>query len=110
MLLTKAETEKRSLTEDEAKQFDTLNTEITRYEALSDEERSQVKTQPTSETLSNDELRHYLLTGETRALSTGVPLDGGYMFWMHRYSSSADYDVNFFSLIGKNNFFIIISH
>ncbi|OTA15630.1 phage capsid protein [Xenorhabdus beddingii] len=85
-LLTKAETAKRSLTEDEAKQFDelrsqsdALNTEIARYEALSDEERSQAgKTQPTSDTLSNDELRHYLLTGETRALSTGVPSDGGY--------------------------------
>ncbi|CDH22558.1 phage major capsid protein [Xenorhabdus bovienii] len=85
-LLTKAEDEKRSLTADEAKQFDelrsqsdALNAEITRYEALSDEERNQVsKPQPTRENLSNDELRHYILTGETRALSTGVPSEGGY--------------------------------
>ncbi len=47
-LLTQAETEKRSLTKDEAKQFDelhsqsdALNTEIARYESLADEERSQ---------------------------------------------------------------------
>ncbi|CDG18782.1 phage major capsid protein [Xenorhabdus doucetiae] len=84
-LLTKAETEKRSLTEDEAKQFDelrnqfdTLNAEIARYESIANEERHQAKTQPTSEKLSNDELRHYIVTGETRALSTGVPSEGGY--------------------------------
>ncbi|KLU15852.1 hypothetical protein AFK69_06395 [Xenorhabdus sp. GDc328] len=45
-LLIKAEDEKRSLSTDEAKQF--------------------------------DELRSYILTGETRSLSTGVPADGGY--------------------------------
>ncbi|CDH18336.1 putative capsid protein of prophage CP-933C (major head protein) [Xenorhabdus bovienii str. kraussei Quebec] len=84
-LLTKAETEKRSLTEDEEKQFDelrsqsdALNTEITRYESLADEERSQARNQPASEKLSNDELRHYVLTGEARSLSTGVPSEGGY--------------------------------
>ncbi|MDE9446108.1 phage major capsid protein [Xenorhabdus bovienii] len=85
-LLTKAGDEKCSLTNDEAKQFDelrsqsdSLNAEIARYEALSDEERSQAgKTQPTSKNLSNDELRHYILTGETRTLSTGVPSEGGY--------------------------------
>ncbi|MDC9621526.1 phage major capsid protein [Xenorhabdus sp. XENO-7] len=85
-LLTKSEDEKRSLTADEAKQFDelrsqsdALNAEIARYEVLSDEERNQVsKPQPTRENLSNDELRHYILTGETRALSTGVPSEGGY--------------------------------
>ncbi|WP_319924673.1 hypothetical protein [Xenorhabdus littoralis] len=67
-LLTKAEDEKHSLNTDEAKQFDelrsesdTLNAEIARYEALADEERSQVKAQPTSKKLSNDELRHYVL-------------------------------------------------
>ncbi len=49
-LLTKAEDEKRSLNADEAKQFDelrnqsdALNSEIARYEALSDEERNQAK-------------------------------------------------------------------
>ncbi|MDE9556664.1 phage major capsid protein [Xenorhabdus bovienii] len=85
-LLTKAEDEKRSLNADEAKQFDelrnqsdALNAEIARYEALSDEERSQAsKPQPTNKNLSNDELRHYVLTGETRSLSTGVPSEGGY--------------------------------
>ncbi len=84
-LLTKVENEKRSLNADEAKQFDelrnqsdALNTEIARYEALSDEERNQAKNQPTSDKLSNDELRNYILTGETRSLSTGVPADGGY--------------------------------
>ncbi|CDM88379.1 phage major capsid protein [Xenorhabdus bovienii] len=85
-LLTKAEDEKRSLTADEAKQFDelrsqsdALNAEIARYEVLSDEERNQAsKPQPPRENLSNDELRHYILTGETRTLSTGVPSEGGY--------------------------------
>ncbi|MBD2798149.1 phage major capsid protein [Xenorhabdus sp. 18] len=84
-LLTKAEGEKRSLTEEEAKQFDelrsqsdSLNAEISRYESITNEERHQAKTQPTSEKLSNDELRHYIVTGETRTLSTGVPSEGGY--------------------------------
>ncbi|MDM3764098.1 phage major capsid protein [Proteus mirabilis] len=85
-LLTKAETEKRSLTEDEAKNFDelrsqseSLNTEIARYEAIAEEERSQTgKHVLGDKTVSNDELRHYILTGETRTLSTGVPADGGY--------------------------------
>ncbi|MDC9582707.1 phage major capsid protein [Xenorhabdus sp. PR6a] len=84
-LLTKAEDEKRSFNTDEAKQFDelrsqsdSLNTEIARYESLADEERSQAKKQPTSKKLNNDELRHYVLTGEARSLSTGIPSDGGY--------------------------------
>ncbi|MBI6302138.1 phage major capsid protein [Proteus mirabilis] len=85
-LLTKAETEKRSLTEDEAKSFDelrhqseSLNIEIARYEVMAEEERSQTGKHVLGDnTVSNDELRHYVLTGETRALSTGVPADGGY--------------------------------
>lgn len=85
-LLTKAENEKRSLTDDEAKSFDelrhqseSLNTEIARYEAMAEEERSQAGKQVLGDkAISNDELRHYILTGETRALSTGVPADGGY--------------------------------
>lgn len=85
-LLTKAETEKRSLTDDEAKSFDelrhqseSLNTEIARYEAMAEEERSQTGKHVLGDnTVSNDELRHYVLTGETRTLSTGVPADGGY--------------------------------
>lgn len=28
--------------------------------------------------VSNDELRTYILTGEARSLSTGIPEDGGY--------------------------------
>ncbi|WP_445374556.1 hypothetical protein ACSLVK_21735 [Photorhabdus tasmaniensis] len=47
-LLTKAEDEKRSLSDNEAKQFDelrsqseSLNAEMARYEAIADEERSQ---------------------------------------------------------------------
>ncbi|EOI1480845.1 phage major capsid protein [Proteus mirabilis] len=85
-LLTKAETEKRSLTEDEAKSFDelrhqseSLNIEIARYEVMAEEERSQTGKQVLGDkAISNDELRHYILTSETRALSTGVPADGGY--------------------------------
>lgn len=85
-LLTKAETEKRSLTEDEAKSFDelrhqseSLNIEIARYEVMAEEERSQTGKQVLGDkAISNDKLRHYILTGETRALSTGVPADGGY--------------------------------
>lgn len=85
-LLTKAETEKRSLTDDEAKSFDelrhqseSLNTEIARYEAMAEEERSQTGKHVLGDnTVSNDELRHYVLTGETRTLSTGVLADGGY--------------------------------
>ena len=85
-LLNKAETESRSLTTDEAKSFDelrnqseSLNAEIARYEALADEERSlSGKPAGDNKKLGNDELRSYILTGETRALSTGVPADGGY--------------------------------
>lgn len=85
-LLNKAETESRSLTTDEAKNFDelrnqseSLNAEIARYEALADGERSQAgKPAGDNKKPGNDELRSYILTGETRALSTGVPADGGY--------------------------------
>lgn len=85
-LLNKAETESRSLTTDEAKNFDelrnqseSLNAEIARYEALADEERSRAgKPAGDNKKPGNDELRSYILTGETRALSTGVPADGGY--------------------------------
>lgn len=83
-ILTLAETEKRTLTEDEAKNFDalrhqseTLNTEIARYESLADEERT-LAAKPVQKEQGNDALRHYVLTGETRGLSTGVPADGGY--------------------------------
>lgn len=87
-LLTKAEEEKRSLTTEEATQFDELRTQtdsllvdIGRYEALADEERAQGgKAKPAKEgkTVTNEELRHYIMTGETRMLSTTVNESGGY--------------------------------
>ncbi|CNL42514.1 Predicted phage phi-C31 gp36 major capsid-like protein [Yersinia enterocolitica] len=87
-LLTKAEDEKRSLTPEEATQFDevraqadALVTDITRYESLADEERTQGgKAKPVGDgkKVTNDELRHYIMTGETRMLSTTVNESGGY--------------------------------
>lgn len=87
-LLTKAEEEKRSLSADESKQFDELRTQtdaiqadIVRYEAIADEERSQGdKSKPANDgkKVTNAELRHYIMTGDTRSLSTGVPADGGF--------------------------------
>lgn len=88
-LLVKADEEKRSLNDDEAKCFDelrsqveSLSTEIARYELLADEERHQANTtstisNPTTK-ITNEELRHYILTGEARSLSTAVGADGGY--------------------------------
>ncbi|AYD45320.1 MULTISPECIES: phage major capsid protein [Yersinia] len=87
-LLTKTEDEKRSLTPEEATQFDEIRaqaealfTEITRYESLADEERTQAgKAKPVDDgkKVTNDELRHYIMTGETRMLSTTVNESGGY--------------------------------
>ncbi|MFN3071937.1 phage major capsid protein [Serratia sp. J2] len=87
-LLTKAEEEKRSLTTEEATQFDELRTQtdallvdIGRYETLADEERAQggkAKPAKEGETVTNEELRHYIMTGETRMLSTTVNESGGY--------------------------------
>ncbi|MBC3377920.1 phage major capsid protein [Serratia fonticola] len=87
-LLTKAEDEKRSLTTEEATQFDELRTQtdallidIGRYEALADEERTQggkAKPAKDGKTVTNEELRHYIMTGETRMLSTTVNESGGY--------------------------------
>ncbi|VXD04919.1 Capsid protein [Enterobacterales bacterium 8AC] len=87
-LLTKAEEEKRSLNPDEAKQFDelrtqadTLQADIVRYESLADEERAQggnAKPAKDGKTVTNEELRHYIMTGETRMLSTTVNESGGY--------------------------------
>lgn len=87
-LLTKAEDEKRSLTPEEATQFDEIRaqadalvTDITRYESLADEERTQGgKAKPVDDgkKVTNDELRHYIMTGETRMLSTTVNESGGY--------------------------------
>ncbi|PHM73573.1 phage major capsid protein [Xenorhabdus kozodoii] len=62
--LTKAGDEKRSLTNDETKQFDelrsqsdSLNAEIAHYETLADDERNQAgKTQPASKNFSNSDV------------------------------------------------------
>lgn len=84
-IMNKAEDEKRNLNDEEGKQFDefrtkaeSLDIEISRLEALADEERSQPGKPADGKTVSNDQLRHYILTGETRALSTAVGSDGGY--------------------------------
>lgn len=85
-LLTQSEQEKRSLNDEEAKQFDelrvkadSLSTEINRYEALVEETRARADgASPANQSLSNDELRHYVMTGDTRSLSASVPADGGY--------------------------------
>lgn len=87
-MLDKSEQEKRSLSEDEAKQFDaiktqvdSLNAEIKRFEDLADQERQAPGQPPSQDERSkntNAELRSYILTGETRALSTATGADGGY--------------------------------
>ena len=88
-ILTKSEDENRSLTDEESKQFDaiktqaeSLNTEIQRFEDLADAERKQAEKTPEDKSnrskVTNDELRTYIMTGDTRSLSTGVPADGGY--------------------------------
>lgn len=84
-LLTTADTEKRSLSDDEAKQFDelrgqvdSLSTEIIRYEAIAEEERNLPGKIAGGKGVTNDELRHYIMTGDTRSLSTLVPAEGGY--------------------------------
>ncbi|MCL9669367.1 phage major capsid protein [Rosenbergiella epipactidis] len=83
-MLESAEKENRSLNDDEGKKFDelrsqatSLDTDIERLEAVADEERSKTG-EPATKKNSNDELRSYILTGETRALSTATGADGGY--------------------------------
>jgi HK97 family phage major capsid protein len=84
-MLDKADTEKRSLNDEEGKQFDelraqadALEVEITRLEAVADDQRNLPGTSVEGEPVSNDELRHYIMTGDTRSLSTLVQADGGY--------------------------------
>ncbi|MCI7718413.1 MAG: phage major capsid protein, partial [[Pasteurella] aerogenes] len=87
-LLDNAEKEGKELTEEEKGKFDTLKElvkqmteEIERYETVADEERSQVgkPAETRSKQFSNDELRHYIKTGELRSnLSTTTGEDGGY--------------------------------
>ncbi|MCX8959440.1 phage major capsid protein [Erwinia psidii] len=84
-IMDKATEEKRNLNADEGKQFDelraqaeSLDTDISRLEVLADEERHQPGRPVDGKNISNDALRHYILTGETRALSTAEGSDGGY--------------------------------
>ena len=84
-LLTVADGEKRSLTDEEGKKFeelraqaDALDVEISRLEAVQEEERNLPGTSMNGKSITNDELRTYILTGERRALSTAVGADGGY--------------------------------
>lgn len=85
-IMNKAEDEKRNLNDDEGKQFDelrakaeSLDVEISRLESLADEERNEPGKPVGSGKVTNAELRNYILTGETRALSTAVGSDGGYI-------------------------------
>lgn len=85
-MIEKSEQENRSMTSEEKTQFDAmksdveqLNTDITNYETLANEERSLATKSPSADKkLTNEELRNYIRTGESRSLSTGVPADGGY--------------------------------
>lgn len=89
-LMDKAEQENRSLSEEEAGKFDGLKSEveevkkeIERLEAVTDEERSNPqysRSEKATNQPSNDELRHWIKTGETRALATNTNggADGGY--------------------------------
>lgn len=84
-LLTVADGEKRSLNDEEGKKFDelrgkveALDIEITRLDAVQDEDRNLPGTQLDGKAVTNEELRTYILTGERRALSTAVGADGGY--------------------------------
>lgn len=84
-MLDKADTEKRSLNEEEDKKFDelrdhadALEVEITRLEAVADDQRNLPGTSDEGEPVSNHELRHCIMTGDTRSLSTLVQADGGY--------------------------------
>lgn len=84
-----AESEKRSLTTDEAAKFKALqesiqetSAAIERAEVLADNERSLItgtKTETRSQQKpTNAELRSFVQTGEARSLSAAVPADGGY--------------------------------
>ncbi|OOF87815.1 phage major capsid protein [Rodentibacter ratti] len=89
-MLEKAEKENRSLNETETANFDAvkgeinqLTDEIARYEAVADEERNLAGNanpveQRSARQFSNDELRHYIKTGELRNLTTTNGEDGGY--------------------------------
>lgn len=87
-LLQTADKEKRSLSDEESKNFDTLRTEaeeltaqIQRSEYLVNEERSLIGNSENvneSDAPTNDELRTFVMTGDQRSLSSGVNTDGGF--------------------------------
>ena len=89
-MLANAEKENRSLNDAENVDFEKLkdlvkqlSDEIARYESVADEERSlnanavPVENRSVKQ-FSNDELRHYIKTGELRNLTTTSGEDGGY--------------------------------
>lgn len=91
-ILTKAETENRSISSDEAKQakainlqISDINTHIESAELLAEEERSLISGQQGRKTdqPTNAELRAFVRTGETRALSIGSATDGGHTVVPH---------------------------
>ncbi|QIM64288.1 phage major capsid protein [Frederiksenia canicola] len=88
-ILTKADEEKRSTTEAEGAKFDELRSqadglakEIARYEAITDEQRNQQgqNVENAKVNVGNEELRHWIKTGELRSLATNTNsgADGGY--------------------------------
>lgn len=89
-MLENADKENRSLNADEGAKFDglkvqadELNAEIARLEAVTDEERSNpnyTKAEKATNPPSDEELRHWLKTGELRTLATNTNggADGGY--------------------------------
>lgn len=89
-MLANADKENRSLNEEEGGKFDALKakvdelkTEIERLESVTEEERSNPayqKAEKATKAPSNDELRHWIKTGELRTLATNTNggADGGY--------------------------------
>lgn len=88
-ILVKADEEKRSTNEAEGAKFDELRSqadglakEIARYEAITDEQRNQQgqNVENAKVNVGNEELRHWIKTGELRSLATNTNsgADGGY--------------------------------
>lgn len=84
-MLDKAKAEKRSLNYEEGKQLDELRAQadalevkITRLKAVADDQRNLPGTSVEGKGVSNDELCHYIMIGDTRPFYTLVEADGGY--------------------------------
>ncbi|WP_342807816.1 phage major capsid protein [Alteromonas sp. M12] len=87
-IVTTAETEKRSLTNNESTKFEELQKQITNLnqkieceEVLADNERSLITGETPESKIdkpSNEELRAFVQTGDQRSLSAGTNADGGY--------------------------------